>query len=341
MAKKVKLVKKLEKRLQQASQEYYNTGSSNMTDGEFDQASRELKERSPDSPVLQQVGAPEDGLRKVHHSIPMGSLENSMSVEEACKWWENTRTGDELVASYKVDGASLSLEYEKGTLIGATTRGDGKVGADVFFSIQHVPDIQVLEDENFSGFVRGECHLTQDNFEQINKKKVASGEEPFKNARNAASGIMRNESTDFAVYLSFSAFQLATGDSNNSELSMFHRLESLGFTTPVIDTISTPKELRSVYDNVISERDSIGYGIDGIVLTLMDKSNHIKLGGTDKYPKWSRALKLPAQEVVTRLKGVSISLGHTGALIPTGNLEPVEIDGTTVSNALLCNIEEI
>jgi DNA ligase (NAD+) len=177
MAKVNLRAKLLEKKIQKASKDYYENSESSVSDAEFDRDQKELKEISPDSPVLQQIGADEEGLRKVEHTIPMGSLENCMNVPEVLKWAKGF--SESMVLSRKVDGASLSLYYEDGVLQEATTRGNGKIGADVMFSIQHLPDIQMLESP-YTGHVRGECYLKKSNFDDINKKKLERGEEPFK-----------------------------------------------------------------------------------------------------------------------------------------------------------------
>jgi DNA ligase (NAD+) len=153
---------------------------------------------------------------------------------------------------------------------------------------------------------------------------------------------MRNEDTEFAIYLDFLAFDLPRryipGIDNMHD--MFQKIYDLGLESPYLGKIPRD-QLDSAYSSEISGRENLDYCVDGLVLAVNDFDMQEKMGGTDKYPKWARALKFPAEEVVTRLLGVTFSLGHTGALIPTGNLNPIDIAGTTVSNALLCNIEEV
>jgi len=329
------------KSLKDASKAYYNSDNPIMSDAEYDAARDSLKAQEPDSDIVTDIGAEaDDGLEKVKHEIPMGSLEKCSNLAELEEWMPSLG----LHMSFKIDGLSISLKYAKGVLVDAVTRGDGIIGNRVMFSVGKIESIQKI-DESFSGYVRGEIYLGKDDLKNINKIKSQRSEKIFKNTRNAASGIIRNEDSEFASMLKLFAFDIVVEEEFDTLTQKFQILKALGFSTPEVST-SDDHELnfegiQIVYDAMKDLREGLQFGIDGFVCSIDDIKTQEKMGIQDNRPKWARALKLPAMQAITKIIDVEFTMGHTGALIPTAVLEPIDIDGTTISHALLCNEHEI
>ncbi len=340
---------------------YYQEHSPEISDAEYDGLERELKQLETAHPKLVRADSPSfrvgGGVAKDHpqqeHATPMLSLENSYNSADLADYFERceTEVGRELVysAELKIDGVSLSLVYEYGSLKAAVTRGDGRVGEEVTLNaktIRNLPlrvtawkDVPRME-------VRGEVYIDRADFAQINEKRVAANLPLFANPRNSAAGSMRllDSREAAARCLRMFVFQ-ALGpwaQAINSHIEALKQLKALGFpTNPQNTAIHNLAELETLIEDWSAKRPGLAYDTDGIVLKVDDTSYYDTIGYTTKFPKWATAYKFPAEQATTQINDISIQVGRTGVLTPVANFEPVSLAGTTVSRATLHNFDEI
>lgn len=335
----------LASRLRQARAAYYNSGAAVMEDAAFDALEDELRALAPDHPALSEVGAAPTGgasLDKVRHTVPMGSLNKAMSLDELSAWVGGLPLGGatRFHATHKMDGGSLRLEYRNGALVAAVTRGDGLVGEDVtanakrFRSLPKEPVL--LGGVLFSGDVRVEVMLSNECWSLADPDRSS-------NPRNLGNGICRRKDGEGADLLEVYAFQ-AHSDGvvpiANTESGITQTLRGMGFATPP-ECAGNLADIQRFFAETNSARSSLPVWIDGVVVKIDDVSAQTALGEVSQRPKGQIAVKFPARAVRTVLREVILSVGHTGAIIPTGRFDPVEIDGTTVDAALLCNWDVI
>lgn len=318
-----------------------------MEDTKYDKLKNELKQINPSDVRLFTVGSTikDNILRKVKHSIPMGSLSKSTNEQEWGDWLRNSITkagvdSDELFhASYKMDGGSFSLTYKEGRLIEAISRGDGIIGEDVTsnaFNFKGVPSVVSYNGKLFSGFVRGEVVLTNEDWETVDPTKDS-------NPRNLAVGIARRKDGSQSEFLTFYAFRMFNSDGDvlgNTQDNMFKLLSKAGFKT-VESKIGNSAEIWNWYLEIGKIRSTINYWIDGITVFLNNLELQNSLGESSNCPKGAVAIKFEAEGAESVLRGVTLQVGHTGAIVPVANFDPVRIGGTTVTNATLCNWDNI
>lgn len=329
-----------------AKQAYYYGGNPIMTDAEYDALEDELALRSPGDAVLASVGAPvpPDGiLKKATHRIPMGS-QNKVNDEADFRSWYAKSAGDGAVhASLKGDGASAAAYYEAGKLQQVISRGDGVEGEDITANAAKFKGLPVWVESapgtGFSGAVRFEVILTVDDWKKVDPSQA-------KNPRNAGSGIMGRKSGEQSELLSAYAFGLDERAADGApalatETERLQRLASLGFAVIPNRRCEGPDAAVAYYREITETRDQLPFWIDGVVFKVDDIERQLALGATANRPKGQVAWKFDSKGAETTLVDYSITVGHTGALIPTAHLAPVEIGGTTVSNALLNNWDEI
>lgn len=329
-------ISELASRIRAADVAYYNTGEAAMEDAAYDGLKDELRRLSPEHPLLAVVGAtPSEMLAKVRHSIPMGSLDKAMDQSEWLAWIKTLPPGN-FVASLKMDGGSVSLEYRDGRLVRAVTRGDGLIGEDITtnaLQFKQCPKKDVLlGGERFSGFVRAEIML-------LNKDWKIADPDLVSNPRNLGNGIARRKDGEQAELLSVFAFRAFRADGQPvaaNEGEMFELLTGAGFTVAPWCAGDTAT-IWNFFQTSQATRAALDFWIDGVVVKINDLSVQLALGERDQRPRGQIALKFPAQGVETVLRSVELSVGHTGAIIPTAKFDPVQIGGTTVSSALLCN----
>lgn len=340
-------VKELVEELRAAREAYYNTNKPIMSDAAYDDKERLLRSLDPDNSFFQTVGTPPpraSHLQKVKHTIPMGSLSNCTRDGDKAnpsfdEWHEKTGRG-EVCVMHKLDGSSIELIYEKGKLVQAITRGDGITGEDVTQNARRFKGVpQETNNKLFTGSVRGEAMLFLDSFGKYFQDQA--------NPRNAANGTVRRSDGDRAHRITFVPFDCLVEQgaglpitTHNQRLSF---METLGFDPVwrlVFDQGDTAKVLE-VHEREANTRDSLPYEIDGLVVRLNKDADFDMLGERDNRPKGAVAFKFKASEATTELLDVKVSIGHTGAIIPTADLAPVEIGGVTVRSALLNNYEEI
>lgn len=331
-----------------AKHAYYNHRDPIMSDAEYDALEDELRLLAPDDEVLAIVGATvaaDSILTKARHSIPMGSLSKVNSEAEFRAWWEKSGvTGAQ--ASLKMDGASAAAYYQEGRLVQAISRGDGVVGEDITANAMRFKGLSSWVGDTtggtlrgFTGAVRFEVVLTVADWGVVDPARS-------KNPRNAGAGIMGRKNGHQSDLLTAYAFDIDETREGApvpfaTEREKIARLATLGFTPIPHIHCETPDAVVAHFAHVVAERDALPMWIDGVVVKLDDVALQRSLGVTSGRPKGQVAWKFDSSGAVTRLRDVVISGGHTGALNPIAELEPVEIGGTTVASATLANFDEI
>lgn len=336
MLLKTTKIQELVAELTAASAAYYNDGVSPLTDAEFDRKFDELRELDPENELFQTVGAPPSSERvKITHKHQMLSLNKATTSKELAAFLDKAPEEDYVVIQPKVDGAPVELWYSEGKLQWAATRGDGTIGVDVTVAARKA--LGVPAEITFQGdlSVRGEVFLPLSKWAEIDPEKKT-------NTRNVGTGILGRLDGSDAEKLSFLAFS-ATGLKKTLESGTLAMLNLLDFTP--VETIqlkrSDIKGIERVIESLRTKRSSLDYAIDGAVVKYDSIWAQELLGASSGHPRGQIAYKWKSPTVNTVLTGVTFTVGHTGYIAPTANLEPVQLMGVTVSNALLNNWEEI
>lgn len=336
------------------SKRYYDMDAPEIEDYEYDRLLHELidlEEAFPqfahaDSPTKRVVGKVKNSFQPVEHKVQMGSLQDVFSPEEVFAFHERVKETVQsplYVVEPKIDGLSVSLEYQNGVFVRGSTRGDGFVGEDITLNLQTIRSIPkklplplpFLE-------VRGEVYMSEENFQKLVAEQEIREEKPFKNPRNAAAGSLRQKDPAIAAKRNLDIFvfniQQIEGKSLSGHQESLDFLRELGFSvSPSYARFSSieavMEEIRRIGDN----REQYSFGIDGAVVKVDSFAQREQLGNTAKYPKWAIAYKYPPEEKATVLREIQIQVGRTGVLTPTALFEPVSLAGTTVSRAVLHN----
>ncbi|MES9506616.1 NAD-dependent DNA ligase LigA [Streptomyces sp. NPDC000609] len=350
----------------QAAAAYYATGESTLDDDAYDRLVRgiaayeqehpqELLDASPTGKV---AGGAVTG--DVPHTVPMLSLDNVFSAEQFVTWTASLerRIGRPVAAwsvEPKLDGLAVAARYRAGRLEQLITRGDGTAGEDVSHAIGTVVGLPEQLAEPVTIEMRGEILMTTEQFEQANAVRTEHGGAPFANPRNGAAGTLRAKDRAYTVEMTFFAYgALPLADSGEladtlAELphsEVLAHVARLGVHTAADTdvaprTVTTVEEVQSRVEEVAALRAALPFGIDGIVIKADLAADQREAGSGTRAPRWAIAHKLPAVEKVTRLLGVEWNVGRTGIIAPRAVLEPVEIDGSTVSYATLHNPADI
>lgn len=349
-----KRINELHELLNQYNYEYHVLDKPSVSDSEYDQLLRELIEledqfpdlKTADSPSQRVGGAILDAFEKVEHRTPMLSLGNAFNEEDLRDFDRRVRqaVGDDYsyVCELKIDGLAVSLRYEDGVFAQGATRGDGSIGEDITSNLKTIRSIPLKISEKVSFEVRGEAFMPKGSFEALNKIKDEKGEEPFANPRNAAAGSLRQLDPKIAASRNLDLYLYALADIGDTGIDShsegLDKLESLGFkTNPERKQCATIEEVIDYVGNWTDQRPNLSYDIDGIVIKVNSLEQQKQLGTTAKSPRWAIAFKFPAEEVVTVLKEIELSVGRTGVVTPTAILAPVRVAGTTVQRASLHN----
>lgn len=349
-----KRVQELHETLNQYNYEYHVLDKPSVPDSEYDQRLRELIEledqfpdlKSPDSPTQRVGGAILDFFEKVEHRTPMLSLGNAFNEQDLRDFDRRVRqaVGDDFsyVCELKIDGLAVSLRYEGGRFVQGATRGDGSIGEDITSNLRTIRSIPLKVKETAAFEVRGEAFMPKRSFEALNAAKEERGEEPFANPRNAAAGSLRQLDPKIAASRNLDIFLYALAEIGDmgieSHSEGLDRLDELGFkTNPERKRCATIEEVLEYVEEWTESRPALSYDIDGIVIKVDALDQQSELGTTAKSPRWAIAFKFPAEEVVTILKDIELSVGRTGVVTPTAILEPVRVAGTTVQRASLHN----
>lgn len=354
----LKEMRRLADELRYHSKLYYENDAPVISDREYDLMFRrliELEEQypelaDPNSPTKRVGGAVSDGFKKVKHVIPMGSLSDVFSADEVVTFVDRVTAAEpdvKFITECKIDGLSVSLEYEDGVFVRGLTRGDGTFGEDVTENLKTVHSIP-LKIDGVSGrlVVRGECYMPKNVFAALNRRREENGEASFANPRNAAAGSLRQ--LDSAVcasrHLDIFVFNLqyCEGFSFNSHKQSLLFLKEKGFTvSPTLTECQTADEVLAAVNDIGRMRQQLGFDIDGAVIKVDDLAMRERIGETVSVPKWAVAYKYPPETASAIVQQITVQVGRTGVLTPKAVFTPVKLAGTTVSQASLHNIDYI
>jgi len=346
---------------------YYVADSPVITDGEFDNLTRQLKEIeshhpdwvTADSPSNRVGGAPAGKFKKVAHPAPILSLENSFSAEDLRAWLTRNVKLDARVAKSgyviepKIDGLTVVLTYRNGVLTQGVTRGDGVEGEDVTANVRTmkeiplivpvVPSFNIVIPETL--VVRGEVYISNKNFEALNNRQLANGDKMYLNPRNAAAGALRQLDPAVTASRPLSVLVYAVVASDmvfSSQYEMLRYLKALGF--PVSRAVERCADMTGVIESISAwkeKRGNLPYETDGIVIKLDDLALAADLGFVGKDPRGAIAYKFPSEVATTTLLAVEATVGRTGVITPLAILEPVSIGGVVVRQATLHNWDDV
>lgn len=349
-------IAELKKTLEYHIDRYYNQDSPEITDYEYDMMMQELKALekehpelvTPDSPT-QKVGgtAKRQAGVLVRHNVPMLSLQDVFSKEDVYHFVEEMQeqlANPEFVVEYKIDGLSMSLRYENGTLVMAETRGDGiNFGEDVTANAKVINDVKTkLKEAPEYLEVRGEVYMKNAAFEKVNERQELLGKKTFANPRNCAAGTLRQLDSAITKERDLSLFifniQQVRGMEFATHTEGYEYLKKQGIT--VIDDYKVCKTADEVWEAICAigeNRGKLEYDIDGAVVKINRYADRKQLGATSKVPRWAVAYKYPPEEKEAKLLDIELSVGRTGRITPTAVFEPVRLCGTSVSRATLHN----
>ncbi len=355
-------INRLKEQINHHNYRYHVLDSPEISDAEYDQLVRELKQLeqkypqflTPDSPTQRVGAAPVEAFGVVEHPYPLLSLGNAFSEEELTSWYTRTSRmlGEkqfDLVCEHKMDGLAVALTYADGQLVTGATRGDGFRGENITQNLRTIRSIplSVPHDAPPRFEVRGEVFLPVAGFHRLNQERVREGQPTFANPRNAAAGSVRQldpritarRPLDIYIYMLGYAEGRAVPDTHWDRLEY---LKSLGFkVNPNNALFRSIKEAGDYYQRWVNNRESLPYEADGIVVKVNSVSLQDRLGSVGHEPRWAIAYKFPAVEGTTRLKEIAISVGRTGTLNPYAILEPVKVGGVTIKQAALHNEDDI
>lgn len=341
---------------------YFVQNKPEISDTGFDKLMRELSELeaahpeliTPDSPTQRVGGQIVGGFRTVEHAVPMMSIDNTYDEEEVRAFDTRVRKAldgaqPEYVLEPKVDGVAINLRYEKGVLVQAATRGDGRRGDDVMANVKTIRSVplrlrgkapRVLD-------VRGEVFMNNDVFQKINLDRAAAGEETFANPRNFTAGTLKQLDPKIAASRNLRFVSHGQGEFQSDQtVETYSQLLKLlrAWGLPTTEHSSHAKDVGEVIkavEDFAKVRGTLAYQTDGMVVKVDRFDQRETLGYTSKAPRWIIAFKYPAERVKTVVNNVFWSVGKSGALTPVAQLEPVFVAGTTVRNAGLHNIDQV
>ena len=345
---------------------YYVKDAPEISDGAFDSLMHELRELEaehpeffdPNSPTQRVGGAVGEQFAPVRHERRMYSLDDAMNIEELDAWMDRVidALGElpELVCELKIDGSGIALTYEDGALVRAATRGDGTTGEDVTANIRTIKDVplrlheaglaDVVRDGSFE--VRGEVYMPKSSFETLNAAAEANGKQGFANPRNAAAGSLRQKDPKITANRDLATFLYAIADEQaitaDGQAELLEWLGACGFhVNPDVTRCKTREEVHEFCQRAVERRDDLPYEIDGVVVKVNSFTRQAAMGYTARAPRWAMAFKFPPEEKATKLIGITVQVGRTGALTPVAELEPVSVAGSTVARATLHNEDEV
>lgn len=349
-----KKVKELSELLQKYSDAYYLYDNPIVSDYEFDMLMQELKALEaeypelvlPTSPTQRVGGYAMNTFEKVEHAVQMASLQDVFSFDEVRSFVEKclaTLDSPEFSVEPKIDGLSVSLEYENGELVRASTRGDGFVGENVTANIRTIRTIpEKLRNAPQFLEVRGEVYMPLSSFSELTEQQELNGETPFKNPRNAAAGSLRQKDSKVTAKRKLDMFvfnvQQVRGVEFASHTESLDYLKKLGFkTVPDYKCCKKYEEIEAEIIRIGQSRAEFSFDIDGAVVKVNDLEQRKTMGETAKTPKWAVAYKYPPEEKETKLLDIEVNVGRTGAITPVAVFEPILLAGTSVSRAVLHN----
>jgi len=348
----------LRKEIVYHERKYYLDNDPQVSDAEFDQLLAELRDlerrfpelTTPESPTQRVGEKPVEGFPSVVHQTPMLSIDNGYNEEEIREFADRVRKllperPVTYTAELKIDGLGISILYRGGKFARAVTRGDGVRGDDVSANVKTIRSLPLAIPLKGEVEVRGEVYLPFASFRKINREREEAGEALFANPRNAAAGSIRLldprivASRGLGVFL---YYLVIDGQEEPGQWGALRKLRELGFpTNPHSRPCRTIDEALAYFEEWNAKRDSLEYDADGIVIKVDEADARRELGATAKSPRWAISYKFPARQATTRVNGIIIQVGRTGALTPVAVLEPVKLSGTTISRSTLHNEEEL
>ncbi len=338
------------KLIEKANYDYYTLDNPTVTDREYDNWMSELldiEERHPeikrkDSPSEKIGGEVINEFKKVEHKIGMFSISDVFNESEIVAFDERIRKefpNPSYVCELKIDGLAVSLQYEKGILKRAATRGNGLVGEDITHNVKTIGTIPLRLNKPVDIEVRGEIYMPLKAFNELNEKRLKNGEPIFQNPRNAAAGSIRQLDSSVAKSRKLDAFLYHVPETDKkTHYESLMELKELGFVVnPHIRLVKNIDEILDYINEWTAKRGELPYDIDGIVIKVNDIHMQRELGFTAKYPRWVIAYKFPAEDVKTRLTDIVCTVGRTGQITPNAIFDPVKVMGSTIRRATLHN----
>lgn len=353
-----KRIEQLVEQLTRYDRAYFVDDEPLVSDAIYDQLFHELLNLEtqypdltlPHSPTKRVGSEPIEAFDKVEHEVAMLSLSNAFSEQELRDFDRRVKSlldsSVEYVCELKIDGLAVSLLYEDGHFIRGATRGDGTVGEDITSNLKTIRSIPLTIDAPGRLEVRGEAFMPKEAFERLNEARAQKGESLFANPRNAAAGSLRQLDPKIAASRQLDLFIFGYGTWPEETIQQHSErlayLKELGLkVNPHWKRCNSIDEVIDYVEEWTEKRNSLPYEIDGIVIKINDINKQEQLGFTARTPRWATAYKFPAIEAVTTLYDVELSVGRTGVVTPTALLEPVFVDGSTVSRATLHNQDQI
>lgn len=347
-------IEELSELLEKYNYQYYVLDNPDISDYDFDMLMQELKGLeehfpefvTPSSPTQRVGGMALNKFEKVSHSVQMASLQDVFSFEQVENFVMKCRdelADTEFSVEPKIDGLSVSLEYENGIFTRGSTRGDGFVGEDVTANLRTIRSIP-LKIVNAPEFleVRGEVYMPRESFFSLIEQQELSGEQPFKNPRNAAAGSLRQKDPKITAKRRLDIFifnvQQVRGREYETHIQSLDDLKSMGFKVlPSYRICREAAEIKEEIECIGEKRAEFGFDIDGVVIKVNKLSQRDIMGATSKTPKWAVAYKYPPEEKETVLLDIEVNVGRTGAITPVAVFDPILLAGTSVSRAVLHN----
>ena len=343
--------------LDRLAYEYYVLDQPSKSDQEYDRYYQELvaledefpQYRDPNSITQRVGGVVLDAFTKVEHKRTMLSLGNAFNLEDLHAFDERVREvvpNARYVVELKIDGLAMSMIYRDGRFVQALTRGDGVVGEDVTHNVKTIPSIPMHIPLQGEVEVRGEVYMPNASFQMLNEEREKNGEELFANPRNAAAGSIRQLDSSVAAKRKLDAFwyyfvNAQEYDIHSHEEALQKMSEMHLRVNPLREVCERIDEVWQFIEEITEQRNDQPYAIDGMVIKVDDLDAQNRLGSTVKVPRWAIAYKFPAEEVITKLLDIVVTVGRTGRITPNAVLEPVRVAGTTVSAAQLHNEDMI
>ncbi len=351
-------IEELTKQLNKYAHEYYVLDNPSVTDYEYDMLLRELvalelahpEFAMENSPTRRVGGKVLSGFEEVVHTVPMESLQDAFSAEELVEFDRrvNAVLGIDTVYNVepKIDGLSVSLEYENGAFVRGSTRGDGVTGENITENLKTIGAIPMQLTEKVPYLeVRGEVYMPKKVFAALNEKRALDGEATFANPRNAAAGSLRQLDSKVTATRKLDIFvfnvQRAEGLSFETHSQSLDVLRRLGFKVTENRVVRGIDAACAAVSAIGEQRNTLSYDIDGAVIKVDNLADRTELGSTAKAPKWAIAYKYPPEQKETKVKDIVVQVGRTGVLTPAAELEDVFISGSTVSRATLHNLDNI
>lgn len=371
-------IERLTREIEAHRYRYHTLDQPSLSDEAYDSLIRELEDleraypdlRSPNSPTARVGGAPRTEFRKVRHRVPQWSFDDVFDFAELQAWDEKLKrflgkqleagklpagsfkpeADVEYVCELKIDGLKIVLTYERGEFVSGATRGDGTVGEEVTENLRTIGSVPLRLREPVDAVVVGEAWLPKGELDRINRERAAADEPLFANPRNAAAGSIRQldsritarRKLDSFVYDVEEIHEARTKTSPETQIRELEILKELGFNVnPHYQLCKSVEDIEAYYREWSEKRQTLPYGLDGIVIKVNEKRLQDALGYTGKAPRFGIAYKFPAEQATTVVEDVRVQIGRTSVLTPVAHLRPVRIAGSTVARATLHNFDEI